>query len=224
MSTSGKIYTALINVMRDVPAIAKAGRNQQQGFSYRGIDDVYNSLNGVMAKHGVIMCPEILSRDREERINKNGTVLACVTLTIRYTFYAEDGSSVSCVVSGEGMDSGDKATSKALSIAHKYALFQVFLIPTAEIVDPDAESHEVQAKKRHALDDAKTRTAFFDAIKKTVPHLVSDKAEILNVLGLTVGREVTSTKDLTNEEILKITKDPSILLGFAPTVEEYTNN
>ena len=42
--------------------------------------------------------------------------------------------------SEEGMDSGDKATNKAMSIAFKYACFQVFCIPTEEMQDPDADT------------------------------------------------------------------------------------
>ncbi len=38
------------------------------------------------------------------------------------------------------MDSGDKASNKALSIAMKYALLQVFCIPTEDAKDPDADS------------------------------------------------------------------------------------
>ena len=45
-----------------------------------------------------------------------------------------------------GMDSGDKATNKAMAIAFKYACFQVFCIPTEEMIDPDAESPEVKGK------------------------------------------------------------------------------
>lgn len=45
------------------------------------------------------------------------------------------------------MDSGDKATNKAMAIAFKYACFQVFCIPTEEMKDPDAECHEIQKKE-----------------------------------------------------------------------------
>lgn len=41
------------------------------------------------------------------------------------------------------MDSGDKATNKAMSVALKYACFQVLMIPTEEMLDPDSETHEV---------------------------------------------------------------------------------
>jgi hypothetical protein len=59
-----------------------------------------------------------------------------------YTFFAEDGSNIECTVMGVGMDSGDKAANKAMAIAHKYALLQIFCVPTIENDDPDKESHE----------------------------------------------------------------------------------
>ena len=72
-------------------------------------------------------------------------------LKVRYTFYAEDGTSVSAVVIGEGMDSGDKASNKAMAIAMKYAFFQVFCIPTEEMKDPDAETPEPSRSKEPAI-------------------------------------------------------------------------
>lgn len=38
------------------------------------------------------------------------------------------------------MDTGDKASNKAMSSAMKYALCQIFCIPTANMPDPDGES------------------------------------------------------------------------------------
>jgi hypothetical protein len=140
------IYPAMAAIMSEIPAISKDSQNVQQGFKYRGIDAVYNALNPILANHGVFMLPELLSQTREERTNAKGTVLAFVTATMKYHFVASDGSEVSCVVCGEGMDSGDKATNKAMSIAQKYALFQAFCIPTKEDKDPDKDSHEVKPR------------------------------------------------------------------------------
>lgn len=141
-----QIYGLIAQAMRDVGAIGKDSVNQQQKYKFRGIDAVYNALNPVMSKLGLFVCPEILEHRREERTNTNGTVLKYSILTIKYTMYAPDGSNVSCVVVGEGMDSGDKASNKAMSVALKYACFQLFMIPTEEMVDPDAETHEVTSK------------------------------------------------------------------------------
>lgn len=141
-----EIYQAIIGVMSDIGVIGKEKRNTQQGFKYRGVDDVMNALQPVMVQHGLFVVPEIIDQKREERQTKNKGNLIYSVCTVRYTFYAKDGSSVQCVVIGEGMDSGDKATNKAMSIAFKYACFQVFCIPTEEMKeittkmdDPDAE-------------------------------------------------------------------------------------
>ena len=84
-------------------------------------------------------------------------------------FYAEDGTNVTAVVVGEAVDSGDKSFSKALSIAFKYACFQVFCLPTEEMIDPDAESHEIAPKsaEEKAMDDAaeKAKKELIDASK-----------------------------------------------------------
>jgi hypothetical protein len=140
------IYQSIAAVMADIGAVGKNSKNAQQGFMFRGIDAVMNALKPALAKNRVFVVPKILSSEREERTTTKGATLFYVRCTIEYTFYAEDGTHVEAVVIGEAMDSGDKATNKAMSIAFKYACFQVFCIPTEEMADPDAECHEVQAK------------------------------------------------------------------------------
>lgn len=225
------IYPALAAIMNEIPAIAKDSQNTQQGFKYRGIDSVYNALNPIMAKHGVFMAPEVQEQSREERTNKNGTVLAFVTLRMKYSFYAQDGSSVSCVVCGEGMDSGDKATNKAMSIAQKYALFQVFCIPTKETADPDAESHEIKpkaaARRQAAPENAGASTdrqikALYAAINKTsLPEYFDEngkllRAKLLDVMSHIFGRPIESSKDLRTGEISQLINDPMLLRECAP--------
>jgi len=101
-----------------------------------------------MSELGLFIVPEILDQQREERKSANNTTLIYSIVTVKFTMYAPDGSSVSGTVVGEGMDSGDKATNKAMSIAMKYFCFQVFCIPTEEMKDPDAEVHEVTPERQ----------------------------------------------------------------------------
>lgn len=136
------IYESITAIMQDVGAIGKDKKNQQQGFSYRGIDDVLNHMQPLLAKHKVFVMPEVLEQTREERQTSRGGNLIYSICKIKFTFCAEDGSSVAAITIGEGMDNGDKASNKAMSAAFKYALFQVFCIPTEEMKDSDAETPE----------------------------------------------------------------------------------
>jgi hypothetical protein len=137
----------MAEVMRDVDAIGKNQKNAQQGFKFRGIDDVYNAVHPILAKHGVFTVPTVLAERTEERQTRNGGNLIYRILTLKYTFFAADGSSVEAVVIGEGMDSGDKAANKGMAIAHKYALLQTLCIPTEDMIDPDSEGQEPSTKK-----------------------------------------------------------------------------
>lgn len=141
------IYQAITKCMEEIGAVGKNDVNKQQGFKYRGIDAVMNAINPALTKNHVFIVPEVLEQHREERQTTKGTNLIYSICKIRFTFYAEDGSNISATTIGEGMDSGDKATNKAMAIAFKYACFQVFCIPTEEMVDADSESHEVAAQK-----------------------------------------------------------------------------
>lgn len=142
MENTPLIYEAIANVMDDIGAVGK-NKKSQQGYMFRGIDDVMNALNPALIKHKVFIVPEILEQTREERQSNKGGTLIFSICKIKYSFYTVDGSHVECVVVGEGMDTGDKATNKAMAIAFKYACFQVFCIPTEEMAEPDKENHEI---------------------------------------------------------------------------------
>ena len=155
------IYAAMVKVMRGIEAIGKGRTNQQQGFKFRGIDDVYNELHRLLADNGIFMLTEVKEDRVEERQTKSGGNLIYRILKIVFSFVAEDGSSVTSTMIGEGMDSGDKASNKAMAVAHKYALLQAFCVPTEdtdpkEPKDPDGTTQPPSVPKAPA---AKKRSA-----------------------------------------------------------------
>lgn len=135
------IFQAINNIMRKCDGLTK-DRRSDGGFNYRGIDDMYNYLHDLFVDEGVFSVPEVKGMAREERKSSRGKTLVYTLLTVEYTFYATDGSYVKSTVVGEAFDTGDKSASKALAIAHKYALFQITMLPTM-ISDPDAEVHQL---------------------------------------------------------------------------------
>lgn len=179
------IYETIPAVMVEIGAIGKDSWNKQ-GFAYRGIDAVMNALNPAMAKYKMFVIPKTLDQRREERQAAKGSTLIYSICTVEYTFYAEDGSSVSATVIGEGMDSGDKATNKAMSAAFKYACFQTFCIPTDEMKDPDAET---PPPSRPAL-EAKYVNTLFAEVKRTG----------IGLRGILAKYKVADVHDLTLED------------------------
>lgn len=146
MSEPPSVLAAIVAVNKAIAAqgIAKADENESQGFMFRGVDAVYDAVAGPMAEHGLFSTSDVLAVERAQRQFKNssGTV---VYLTVRYTFWcASDGSSVSTTVAAEAMDSGDKATAKAMSVAHRTALLQLSTAPVNP-AEPDAETYQVEA-------------------------------------------------------------------------------
>lgn len=135
---SGQIYGALAKVMTEVGVVGKSRKNPQQGYQFRGIDDVVAEVQEVLARHGVVVAPRVIDREREMIATKSGGTMASVRLLVEHTFFAADGSSVVATTLGEAMDSGDKASNKAMSAALKYALTETLMIPTRES-DRDTE-------------------------------------------------------------------------------------
>ncbi len=147
------IYESIAAIQADVDFIGKDKTTQSGSkFKYRGVDQVLNTLHPLFAKHKVFAVPEVLEiLTREERATNSGSKVLYEVLKVKYTFYAEDGTSVSAVVVGEAMDSGDEVSNKCMSVAYKYACFQLLSIPTEEtMADPDDSNEQLKPTKSKA--------------------------------------------------------------------------
>lgn len=132
-------------VMRDAQALGKGERNAQQGFNFRGVDAVMNLIGPLLRKHGAFITPELVSHQYEvkEQMSRKGE-LQYVTrsvVTVAYHWHGPDGSTISGTVAGEAFDYGDKATSKAMSVAFRTYLLQTLTLPTNE-PDPDLYQYD----------------------------------------------------------------------------------
>lgn len=172
---SGLIYKKMSDVMKDVKSVSKDQKNVAQGFKFRGIDQFVNALYPALTRHGVFMAPRSTSYSHELKDVTRGSgksgVDKHVSITMEYDFYAEDGSKVTVgPIPAEGLDSGDKATNKALSAALKYALIQTFSIPTEDMAEADLDSPEIGASsgKDKSNPEADVKTAAKSELKESV--------------------------------------------------------
>lgn len=140
------IVEALSLVMDEIGAVRKAERNEGQGFNFRGIDAVVNACSPAFRKHGVVVVPRLMKITHSTvEVGTRRTLMGHVAVEVEYTFYGPGPFDfVSAVTPGEAMDSGDKATAKAMSVAFRTALLQTLALPTDE-ADPDATVYERSA-------------------------------------------------------------------------------
>ena len=156
-TTTPAVYPAIAAVMAEIAetGISKGRRNAQQGYNFRGIDDVYNALAPILSKHKLLMLPRVLRRDQVERTTAKGGALFYTTVEMEFDLVSGEDASVHTIRTvGEAMDSADKSSNKAMSAAYKYAAMQAFCIPTEGDNDADAETHEVAPKRSAAADFA----------------------------------------------------------------------
>ncbi|HEY9684734.1 MAG TPA: ERF family protein [Oculatellaceae cyanobacterium] len=228
------IYTKIPAVMKLVGAVEKNRKNEQQGYKFRGIDEVYNAMQEPLAEIGVFFTTKVIDQKREDRTSKNGAGLIYSILTVEFEFFCEDGSSIICVTVGEGMDSGDKASNKALSAALKYALLQTFCIPTEEPKDSENDSPQIAPKGKQNQKQPKQDkpdelgnggfTNLLGEFRKMFPDNKKQACQrIAEIRGLSKDWEAGGEAKLLMEYLaqLKVQFDPvaRTCTGFTPAIK-----
>lgn len=171
------IYGKMANILKETKAITKSEKNLQQGFKFRGIDNVMNELHEIFSKNDVFILQEVKNFTTENRPTKSGGTNTFTRATITFRYMTTDGSYVETTNVGEAMDSGDKGMNKAMSIALKYSLLQMFLIPTEEQKDPEATTPEETPFIEMAMADIKAAKDMnsLKTVWDSYPSLQSDK-------------------------------------------------
>lgn len=149
--TAPAVYTAIAAVHAALAkqGISKDRRNAQQGFAFRGIDDVYAAVAPLLPLHGLNIIPRMIARECDIRATKSGGTMSFVTVEAEFDLVAvADGSKHTARTFGEASDSGDKATNKAMSAAQKYAVIMTFTVPTEGDNDADAYTPEPTVQRQ----------------------------------------------------------------------------
>lgn len=167
--TETGVHKAVNAVMAEMKAIGKNSRNSSQNFNYRSIDDILKAVKPLFSKHGLFFYPSaVISHQRVEYPTRSGGKQFSTQITVEYTLAAKDGSFLKAVVPAEGMDMGDKGTTKAMTFAEKTFLTQLLCIPADE--DPDGmQPEEVVAQKQWQVDlDRAAATGGAEAVEATL--------------------------------------------------------
>lgn len=207
-----KIYKSILAIMSEIGAIEKTRSGDGIKYNFRGVEDVLYCFHPLLIKHNVFCAPKVIRESSETFLNKNGNTSFRVSLTIEHVFYSDDGSSVSATTTGEGIDTSDKATNKAMSAAFKYAFFELFCVPTAAVEDSDYTNSSIDGP----LNLTPTE------IENWIIPIGTNKGKTLHEVGYV---KLKSAVDyFTNQEKLTGKKIEGKALEYVTNAQYYINN
>ena len=130
---------AKLAAMREVSYVKKQ-EGGKLGYPYVSEEDILQVVRPAMIRHGITLNPtKVQQLEAGQFKTKNGAIMRVVRLQVTFGLQCalEDGKTETAVVEtvGEGADSMDKASGKAMTAALKYALRQTFLVASG--LDPD---------------------------------------------------------------------------------------
>lgn len=174
------LHDAMVAIAKDLMVgIGKSRTNTHQNYQFRSVDDVLNAVGPALARHGVVAIPKFTEMTRCE----NGKMTRI--FLHGFVHYAGYGSECIAETWGEGLDSSDKATAKAMSFAVKYAHIYTFNIPVVGTDDGDFSSPETDGKQPpqqisvdevcQRLDAAKDKDAFKEVWKNAAAEFSAAK-------------------------------------------------
>lgn len=192
------VHEKMIKVMQEMSAVGKDSVNTFSKYNFRGIDAVMNVLHPLLSKHGLVVIPQVLDKNIEVMSSQQGKAQIHAIITYSFRLCAEDGSMTEpCIMLGEGMDTGDKACNKAMAVAMKYALFQMFCIPTEEMAKDDPDNYSPEIDPPAKVDTTNT----LPPVQKFNPGLEVKK--IKNELGLSDDDFKAMRENLIKQGIVK---------------------
>jgi hypothetical protein len=205
LPTTPKIFAAVNAVMKEIGPIAKDRKNTQQGYSFRGVDDLMNAISPVLSKYGIFpTCTEIESILDENITSKNGGAGYRQIRRFNFRFFSADGSFVDTLADGEAIDYGDKGSNKAQSVAYREAMFKMFVIP---FENDDIENADHDLKAPQPRQAAPQRTKPTETRKDPSMELLAQKDRVVSLLKQLgfkpVGKTVAEKRAEVAEAVFK---------------------
>lgn len=159
--TYKNVYEALVAVNAEIQTVAKTAYNDFLKFKYAPIEEVYAVCRDAMAKHGVVLIPQIVENEMTQSTTSKDKTTNYATTTFNYQFFYGESHTEPLRWVGEAMDNGDKTYSKAISFSQKTFLLTFFNIPRTD-GDPDSTGTTGQAKPhKHTTQPKYTKNVIF---------------------------------------------------------------
>lgn len=147
------VHIAWLRVRREIRAIGKGEEYNERGtrYNFRGTDTVVQYFGPVTLKHGVNVLPVRTETSYGTKQTKSGGTMRECSVVVTWHIMGPTGDVLELQTAGEALDTSDKSTTKAQTVALRNLLLNGGLIPTGDR-DPDADRIErgIEAPARSA--------------------------------------------------------------------------
>ena len=198
------VHLAWLRVRREIRAIGKGSEYNERGtrYSYRAADTVVQYFGPVTIKHGVNVLPFRTETTYGSKQTKSGSTMRECSVTVTWHIVGPKGDFLVTQTAGEALDTSDKSTTKAQTVALRNLLLNGGLIPTNDR-DPDADRIE-----RGIEAPARSAESYRDEIldKKTSPQRIQQ-----------IGYEVSNAR-MMQSKVQNETGDLETLASLGPRI------
>ncbi len=179
----------IADISAAIDAVAKDGRNAQQGYNFIEYAVVAAKLRALHKEHGVAVIPSVDSYRCDQMTTAKGATgfhyILDMLFTVINTDNPEDKLEVKWV--GEATDYGDKGVNKAITSATKYLLMRLYNISEkgdkdADATDPEPATRVEQGKQTNSPVDKIN----FAEVKETLTTI--DDNDSLDAYWRSLGR------------------------------------
>lgn len=197
------IYEKILAIMKDVQRLQKDDQVQYKTTSYKALSEekVTTTMRKKLEEYGIVVFPV------EQKCSRDGQITH-VDVKYRMVNVENPEDYIEIVSSGDGADTQDKGSGKAMTYAYKYMWLRTFAIPTGEDPDKiassqldDEQEQKRQSEKKNSTKEAAERLAARAQCQKAVKLYCqqnnANEAEAWQIIADSIGK---ASKDFTKED------------------------
>lgn len=183
------VHVAWSRVMGTVRPVAKNETGTGINYSFRGVDRALNVFGPACRLHGVLVLPVHVEASYRDTLTSQKKPTRECTVIVTFRIYGPAGDHIEVQAAGESLDTGDKGSAKAQSVALRTLLYNGGLVPTGD-QDPDSSNVErgeapvrtPASYRDEALDTRTSRERMRQIVFELRQHQIAD-AKVQNETG-----------------------------------------
>jgi len=202
---------ALTEVAKELKAVKMAN---MQRYKARHIYDVYNMIQPLLAKHGIVVGRELIKEESKEVESAKGSKGVHRYQLWAFRFKAANSEDFfETQFPAESIDWGDKAASQCDAMAFKQMFIHTFQIPTQDMQEPDDQPQKNVARSKEKVFNpppkpkTKRTKKEIETLREIMDSKELDRDTVNSFSVKMIGQDVNELEAKDFDTLVKLLKD-----------------